>query len=40
MTVVNQQIDTLIKKDYQAGFITDVEADSVPGSSVPVLEER
>ena len=35
MTVVNQQIDTLIKKDYQAGFITDVEADSVP----PGLDE-
>ena len=35
MTVVNQHIDTLIKKDYQAGFITDVEADNVP----PGLDE-
>jgi Fe-S cluster assembly protein SufB len=35
MAVVNQRIDTLIKKDYQAGFITDVEADSVP----PGLDE-
>jgi Fe-S cluster assembly protein SufB len=30
MAAVNQHIDTLIKREYQAGFITDVEADSVP----------
>ena len=36
MAVVNQQIDTLIKKEYQAGFVTDLEADSVP----PGLDEE
>jgi Fe-S cluster assembly protein SufB len=36
MAVVNQQIDTLIKKEYQAGFVTDLEADSVP----PGLDEN
>jgi Fe-S cluster assembly protein SufB len=25
-----EQIDTLLKREYKAGFITDVEADSVP----------
>jgi Fe-S cluster assembly protein SufB len=35
MAAVNQHIDTLIKREYQAGFVTDVEADSVP----PGLDE-
>ena len=35
MVLANQDIDTLIRKDYQAGFVTEVEADSVP----PGLDE-
>src|SRR3989344_858137 len=30
MPTSTQQIDTLLKREYKAGFITDVEADSVP----------
>ena len=30
MSTSTQQIDTLLKREYKAGFITDVEADSVP----------
>jgi Fe-S cluster assembly protein SufB len=30
MSTSTQQIDSLLKREYKAGFITDVEADSVP----------
>ena len=30
MPTSTQQIDTLLKREYKAGFITDVEADAVP----------
>ena len=30
MAASNQQINELIKRDYEAGFVTDVEADSAP----------
>ncbi len=30
MSTSTQQIDTLLKREYKAGFITDVETDSVP----------
>jgi Fe-S cluster assembly protein SufB len=30
MPTATQQIDTLLKREYKAGFVTDVEADAVP----------